>query len=761
MKKKILLTPIALVASLMVSGAYAADVVLPEVRVTDTSTMINSRDLPATTESVTAEQIADSINVINTEDALKYLPSLNVRKRFEGDRNGILATRTSGTLQSAKSVVYGDGVLLSVLLGNSFSYPPRWFMVAPEEIERIDVTYGPFSALYPGNAAGAAVNITTRMPKSFEAHTRVQAYNERFSLFGTQANYTGNQQSATVGDRKDQFSWWFGYNRSDTQGHPASFTTLEPRSSGGAGVAVTGGHRYIDHTGRSQIAAGGYAIDSSLQENFKTKFSYDLSNSLSLSYTFAALRNDASTSVQSYLFDASGNAVYGAANNRINIGGTQYTLSGTHLTPTKTDQEHHMHALAFREQSGDTFDWELITSLYDYQKDLQKAPTSYLGTTDVLAAGRNTNMKGTGWHTFDAKGIWRPGNYAGLHKVIFGYHYDQYELQSLRMNTANWAVGNETGVRNDYSAGKTSTQALFIQDQWGFAKHWSLTPGLRYEEWRAFDGKKSLTTTSDYAYPERKENFISPKLSISYAGIQSLNTRLSWGRGYRMPTVTELFQGTPQVSGDPVAFNPNLKPERDDSTELTFEKSYDQAFARLSLFEERANDAIWSQTATAGTLNGTASLQNIDLVRTRGVEVAAQTENLLIKGLSILGSVTYADSVILKNSSRPSTVGNYQPRVPLWRGTMLASYSPDQHWIYSLGAKYSGKMTSSLDSTSFDQRAYGGVSKFFILDAKVKYKFDKQWSSSLGINNLNNYKSYVVHPNSQRTVMADLKYDIK
>jgi iron complex outermembrane receptor protein len=106
-------------------------------------------------------------------------------------------------------------------------------------------------------------------------------------------------------------------------------------------------------------------------------------------------------------------------------------------------------------------------------------------------------------------------------------------------------------------------------------------------------------------------------------------------------------------------------------------------------------------------------------------------------------------------------VGNYQPRVPLWRGTMLASYSPDQHWIYSLGAKYSGKMTSSLDSTSFDQRAYGGVSKFFILDAKVKYKFDKQWSSSVGINNLNNYKSYVVHPNSQRTVMADLKYDIK
>ena len=47
---------------------------------------------------------------------LRYLPSVEVRERFIGDRNGIVSTRTTGTLESARSLVYADGILLSNLL---------------------------------------------------------------------------------------------------------------------------------------------------------------------------------------------------------------------------------------------------------------------------------------------------------------------------------------------------------------------------------------------------------------------------------------------------------------------------------------------------------------------------------------------------------------------------------------------------------------------------------------------------------------------
>src|SRR3989344_5297887 len=70
--------------------------------------------IPTTIEGVTREQIEHSINATDSEDALKYLPSLLVRKRYIGDYNhAVLSTRASGTGNPARSMVFADGILLS------------------------------------------------------------------------------------------------------------------------------------------------------------------------------------------------------------------------------------------------------------------------------------------------------------------------------------------------------------------------------------------------------------------------------------------------------------------------------------------------------------------------------------------------------------------------------------------------------------------------------------------------------------------------
>lgn len=57
---------------------------------------------------------------------MKYLPSLLVRKRYIGEyKHAVLSTRASGTGNSASSLVYADGVLLSNLLGNGAAFTPR------------------------------------------------------------------------------------------------------------------------------------------------------------------------------------------------------------------------------------------------------------------------------------------------------------------------------------------------------------------------------------------------------------------------------------------------------------------------------------------------------------------------------------------------------------------------------------------------------------------------------------------------------------
>lgn len=203
------LCKVAAAACLCLSAlaARAADAA-PEVVTVVAPKQAPAAYIPATTESVTAQQLAETINTVTTDGVLQYLPSTHVRERYIGDRNGILVMRVNSSIASAQTTVYADGLLLSNFLNNSFSTAPRWGMVSPEEIERIDTLYGPFSALYPGNSAGGVVRISTRMPTRFEAHVRLDAFTQRFGLYGTHQSYrySGRQHNALFNTTTQQYN---------------------------------------------------------------------------------------------------------------------------------------------------------------------------------------------------------------------------------------------------------------------------------------------------------------------------------------------------------------------------------------------------------------------------------------------------------------------------------------------------------------------------------------------------------------------------
>src|SRR6186713_2375150 len=212
---------------------------LGTVTVTATRPTSLPTQIPTTIEGITGDLVAETVNATDAEDALKYFPSLLVRKRYVGDYDhAVLATRASGTGNSARSLVFADGILLSNLLGNGASFTPRWGMVGPEEIERVDVLYGPFSAAYSGNSVGAVVDYVTRMPEQFEAHMRATSFGQKFDVYSTNATYDGYQASASAGDRFGNWSGWISYNRLDSDSQPLVYVN-KLLSSGTAGVDGT------------------------------------------------------------------------------------------------------------------------------------------------------------------------------------------------------------------------------------------------------------------------------------------------------------------------------------------------------------------------------------------------------------------------------------------------------------------------------------------------------------------------------------------
>ncbi|MBB5502124.1 TonB-dependent receptor [Paraburkholderia sp. MM5384-R2] len=713
-------------------------------------------NLPASVETVTRDQFANW-NVVNTEDVLKYMPNLAVRKRFTGDLNSIIAVRGTGNTQSARGLVYADGLLLSNLLGNSYSFPPRWSMVYPDEIQQVDVIYGPFSALYPGNSLGATVLISTRMPKQFEANADVKAFTQHFSLFGVNQSFNGSEASASIGDSIGKFSYRLGVNHLENTSQPLQFATLAksttPAKAGD--TPVTGAYFYNNQNNAPTAVLGvnGEGIEHTVQDQFTLKMQYDFTPTLQGGFTLGYWHQTYNSETSTFLRDATGNPVYSG---NVSINGYHYTIPAAAFAPGVGHSENWLYGVSLKTRNATGWNGEAIASYYDIGNGV--ARTANAGCPGN-GPGTVLFNDGTGWKTLDLRGTYTPAtNQPGLanHALSVGYHYDNYFVDNQTYNTLDWRDGDATSFANAFT-GKTQTQALYAQDAWRFLPRWKLVYGARYEDWQAYDGAQSLPGTT-IAYSDASQRHLSPKASLSFDVSDELTLRASIARAYRFPTAGELFQG--QINGSAIVNNnPYLQPEDDLSKELSAEWAHWNGVFRFSLFQDDVKNTIFSQTDTTVIPNVT-NFQNIGKVRSRGVEASYSGEDVFVRGLDLLASVAYTQSKILENARNPASVGKYFYRIPLWRANLAATYHFDARAALTLAARYSGRQYNTLTNTDTNPNVFGGTSTYTVADAKFTFKPTKLSELGIGVDNLFDARYFVYHPYPGRTFYVEAKLHI-
>ena len=726
-------------------------------------------EIPTTTESITREQIERTINATDAEDALKYFPSLLVRKRYIGDYNhAILSSRASGTGNSARSAVYADGILLSNFLGNGvggLSFPPRWGMVTPEEIDRVDVMYGPFSAAYSGNSGGAVVDYVTRMPTKLEAHAKVGYVAQPFDLYETNRTFRAWEESASVGSREGALSWWININHLDSTGQPLTFATrLASATTAIPGTPVTGAALGANNANQPWYVLGTGTQFHSRQDHLKVKLAYDLTPTLRASYLFGAWRNASDGHSESYLRNGTGQPVYSGP---IAIGVANYAaLTGGDFAQTREKLLHRMQGLSIKQHSGGEWDWDVAASLYDYRRDdkRQNGIANVLPGAASGGAGTLADGSGTGWDTLALKGTWRPPGIGGAHVVDFGFQQERYRLRYLTSTIAGNYTDDPAGPLASNVQGDTALRSLYAQDVWRVAERWKAVLGARAEHWDAIDGRTDFSPTSAQVYPSRHESYLSPKAALSWQWLSDTVLKTSLGRAVRVPTVGELY-GATSTTNSQFINDPNLRPERSWTGELSAEKDLGPALARITLFAENTHDSLYSQTVLDPIANkNIGRVQNVGRIATTGVEGSFNSAGWLLAGLDLTGSVTYADSKIKENAGFVAvpgdTIGKWQPNIPRWRATALASYRWSPQWSTSLGARYSGPQYRTLNNADVNGYTYQGVSKFATVDVRVLYRITRQWSAALGIDNLNGYEYWNFHPYPQRSYTAELKFDL-
>lgn len=702
------------------------------------------------TASITATRAHETVNLVDTEDAVKYLPSLFLRKRNNGDTQAVMGTRVWGVSSSARSLVFADGVPLSALIANNNTIGgPRWGLVAPNEIQRIDVMYGPFSAAYAGNSMGAVMEITTRMPDRLEGSLSQTGTSQAFSLYGTDRRFRTSQTSGSIGNRFGRFSFRLSGNYQDSHAQPLTYVT-----AGAFPTGTTGGFGAFNKLGAAANVLGATGLLHTGMTNAKARLGWDVSPTLRAAYTFGFWENDASSRTESFL-QRSGSATYAG-------------LAGFATGHYELLQRHTSHNVSLRTNNPTgNWDWEVVGTTYRFDKDQQRSPTTALATgLGFGTAGRVAVLDGTNWRTLDARAVWHRGGAGAAHVVSMGMHQDRYELANPTFNTAEWKGGAFTTVANE-GDGKTRTRALWLQDAWRLAPEWRLTLGARYEDWRAWDG---LNVNGGTRVVQRAVNatHFSPKAVLAWEPTPDLTITASTGKAYRFATAAELYQlvttGTTFTSP-----NPNLKPDNVLATELRVDRRLSHGRMQLALFQDNVRDAMIAQflplVPNSPTLYSYVS--NVDKVRARGAELVLGARTGGRRPLELNASATWLDARTLALDGRanatagPGTaVGKFLPNIPKWRLTTLSTWRPAESLSLSLAGRYSGKLWTTLDNADVNPNTYQGFSGWFVADARAKVRVRPHWSLSLGVDNLLDRKYFLFHPFPQRTLVGTLGYEL-
>lgn len=121
---------------------------------------------------------------------------------------------------------------------------------------------------------------------------------------------------------------------------------------------------------------------------------------------------------------------------------------------------------------------------------------------------------------------------------------------------------------------------FYAQDEWNFARDWTLTAGVRHDSYADFGG-----TTN-------------PRLALVWDASLDLTAKLLYGQAFRAPAFTEMYGINPVTNG-----NPNLMPETIKMIETAFSwQARKDTQVNLSLFRYDMKDFIRAvPNAIAGT----------------------------------------------------------------------------------------------------------------------------------------------------------------
>ena len=236
-------------------------------------------------------------------------------------------------------------------------------------------------------------------------------------------------------------------------------------------------------------------------------------------------------------------------------------------------------------------------------------------------------------------------------------------------------------------------KAIYLQDEWKFAKKWDLNTGLRYD--------KHSTAGSAFT----------PRFNLGYEADKKNNVYLSYSKFFVAPTAFQYY--------DTTYGNRNLKPEKGYTWELGWNHKFDDTAALSThVFYRSSHDAFGSDPTTWQYIN-------IETEKAKGFDI--QFKKAFGNKITTSLGYTYTNTKQTQPGVVKYNAGGYIPKHAI---NLALSYN-SKKFDADLMAR------ASLDRKGYNSGLFPNKN-YVLVDLAVNYKPIKELKAYIKVNNLFN-----------------------
>ena len=298
-------------------------------------------------------------------------------------------------------------------------------------------------------------------------------------------------------------------------------------------------------------------------------------------------------------------------------------------------------------------------------------------------------------------------------------------------------------TRRRLAGGRQHLGGVYVRDAFVVGPRLELSGAVRLDYWRSYDGRRmerdlqtdELLVAERFA--DRDKLLLSPQIGAVFELTPALSLRASGYRGFRAPTLNELYRPF-RVRNDITEANAALDPEVVTGAEGGFDLRLHAMTVSATGYWNRIDDPIANFTVADGPgdiapcgfvpAGGVCrQRRNLDDTRTLGAEtqLELQWSPSLTSGLSYL----FSNAEVRSASQDPALEGNRLAQVPEHQGSAWVSWRLAPGARIGLALRYVGRRYE-------DDRNTRELGDFFVVDAVVSQRLRDVWELFVRAENL-------------------------